>query len=656
MGKVALLIGVGKYKEMGWLPLPGTQKDIQEMKKVLEHPQIGKFDRVDLLQHPDMRTMQRAIERLLLENRQKDDLVLLYFAGHGFTDEKGRFFFVAHDTERISEQQISTGTAVPAVLLHDYMEQCYAKRQVLILDCCFSGAFAKGMPARGEETIDIAGQLGGEGWAVLTASKATQKTYENARGGVYTQYLVQGIKGAADVNNTGVITVNDLHQYAKYKTQEAKPEMKPEIYPGREGYTIKLANAPQKDLEVEYRKEIERLVKQSYFQEATDRFLPAARTLLDQKRQTFRLSVEATQFIEAKVLQPFHKAYLQNYQLKLQEYEQTLRTTLIESEYPFNEITLNSLKECQELLKLLDKDVQVISARVLPKSRILSQSLKNDSQQIEKTSVPSVEITQISPSKTLPLLKSENYRSEFEELCSECSVDYTLLRALLEEGKWKEADFETARLMLNVGTREKQRFLTEQKVLREVNIQNFPCADFHTIDQLWVSYSNGKFGFSIQGVIWLSVVDRLEEHIKEKLCIEKDNLIRQETQSLGIKDRSNSIGQVLSQELIYYPSIFQKFANEVEWNLHPYDYSSLRFSLNSVKGHLPTVPGYQPKMHQFFSGISKGYFGVGKKMRFFPDKDTQHLSDLTVERPNLPQYGFHYFNTLILRLKSCNIK
>ncbi len=45
--------------------------------------------------------------------------------------------------------------------------------------------------------------------------------------------------------------------------------------------------------------------------------------------------------------------------------------------------------------------------------------------------------------------------------------------------------------------------------LRIQDIQLFPCIDLRTIDQLWVRYSNGRFGFSVQKRIWQSVGENL---------------------------------------------------------------------------------------------------------------------------------------------------
>lgn len=93
----------------------------------------------------------------------------------------------------------------------------------------------------------------------------------------------------------------------------------------------------------------------------------------------------------------------------------------------------------------------------------------------------------------------QNYVSNHVPLVSARGVNYEKLRDLLAAGKWQEADQETANCMLKVARREKEGWL------RVEDIDNFPCEDLRTIDQLWVKYSNGKFGFSVQKQIYQSL-------------------------------------------------------------------------------------------------------------------------------------------------------
>ncbi len=77
------------------------------------------------------------------------------------------------------------------------------------------------------------------------------------------------------------------------------------------------------------------------------------------------------------------------------------------------------------------------------------------------------------------------------------AIDYRELEKLLKAQEWRSADELTAKLMLKASNRESQGWLDEE------SIKIFPCEDLRTIDQLWVHYSNSKFGFSIQKKLWL---------------------------------------------------------------------------------------------------------------------------------------------------------
>ena len=91
-----------------------------------------------------------------------------------------------------------------------------------------------------------------------------------------------------------------------------------------------------------------------------------------------------------------------------------------------------------------------------------------------------------------------------DNLISSVGVDYSKLRELLAFKNWRGADKETAALIIKVAGREKEGSVTVK------NIEKFPCEDLRTIDQLWVKYSKGRFGFSVQKRIWQDAKLNLE--------------------------------------------------------------------------------------------------------------------------------------------------
>ena len=205
MKKVALLIGISEY-EPGLNPLPGAVKDVEAMRRVLANPEMGGFAEADIrvLKNPPRQDMEDFIYQLFSE-RQKDDLLLFYFSGHGIKDESGRLYLSTRTTRK-QNGGLVTPSAVAAGFLHESINKSKSQRQVLILDCCFSGAIAQGMTVKDDAIVNVQEQLGGKGRAILTSSTSTQSSFEQEGSelSVYTLYLVEGIeKGAADKDGDG---------------------------------------------------------------------------------------------------------------------------------------------------------------------------------------------------------------------------------------------------------------------------------------------------------------------------------------------------------------------------------------------------------------------------------------------------------------------
>ncbi|MBD2342357.1 caspase family protein [Calothrix sp. FACHB-156] len=354
MAKLALLIEVSQYQP-GLTPLPAAENDVLAIQRILQHPEIGNFSDIQILHNPDPLEMQEAIETLF-SGRAKDDLVLLFFSGHGVKDDAGRLYFATRLTRKDERGALRKSTAVAASFIHDIMSNSRSKRQVVILDCCFSGAFAEGLLAKDDGAVDIKTQLGGEGRVILTSSTSTQYSFEQQGSelSIYTRYLVEGIEtGMADRDGDGVISVDELHEYAKNKVQAAAPAMKPEIYAVKEGYTIILAQAPVGDAKLRYRKEVE-----AYASQGEISFI--GRKVLDAFGESLGLHPEEISAIETEVLQPYRE-----YKKKLQQYEQVL-VEVVQQEPILSENTRSELKKLQQILGLGDEDIAPIAARIIP--------------------------------------------------------------------------------------------------------------------------------------------------------------------------------------------------------------------------------------------------------------------------------------------------
>ncbi|AKG20671.1 caspase, EACC1-associated type [Calothrix sp. 336/3] len=360
--KIALLIGVSEY-DHGLDPLPGATNDVDALERVLKNPEIGGFDIVVPLQNPLRQPMEEAIFKLFA-NREEDDLLLFYFSGHGIVDRATERFYLATRDIRKERGTLVKPSAVAANFLHENINDSRSQRQVIILDCCFSGAIAQGMTVKDDGVIDIQQQLGGKGRAILTSSTSTQHSYEVEGYGVYTRYLVEGIeKGAADRDGDGWISIDELHEYASLKVHEASPAMTPKFYPVEEGHKILIAKSPKDDPKLKYRKEVEKIAMED---DAEISFL--SRYILDEQKNRWGLSDGDAIAIENEVLEPYRQR-----QQKLQRYEQAL-LQVVAFEFPISQKNIRGLQRLQEILNLRDRDLEDIEARIIaPKQTELEQ-------------------------------------------------------------------------------------------------------------------------------------------------------------------------------------------------------------------------------------------------------------------------------------------
>src|SRR5574341_489355 len=167
--KYAIIIGNNKYRDPKLAQLKTPEADARALAKVLRAKNIGNFDEVTSLVNQTESRSRRAISEFL-SNKKPDDLVLLYFSGHGVLDARGSLFLALKDTQTRS----LNATAISSSFITYEMDNCRSRQQILILDCCKSGALARGTKGQQKAVTQSTFEGSGSGRVVLTASDSTQ--------------------------------------------------------------------------------------------------------------------------------------------------------------------------------------------------------------------------------------------------------------------------------------------------------------------------------------------------------------------------------------------------------------------------------------------------------------------------------------------------
>lgn len=230
--KFALVIANTEYQDASFAKLTAPGKDAEEFAQLLKNPEQAAFIDVQVLLNQSEAKTRRAIARFF-SDRKPTDLLLLYFSGHGVRNEQGQLFLAANDTEI----NILEATGIPAEFITRAMDHSRSQRQLLILDCCNSGAFAHGSKSTSYvgKSMGIATAFEGDGYGrvVLTATDATQYAWEgdkvigDTQKSVFTHFLIEGLKGEADRDSDGRIHVDELYDYAYEEVVRRTPKQKP---------------------------------------------------------------------------------------------------------------------------------------------------------------------------------------------------------------------------------------------------------------------------------------------------------------------------------------------------------------------------------------------------------------------------------------------
>ena len=234
--KYALVIGNTDYADPGLAQLTAPGKDAEDFARVLKDKSLCEFDDVRVLLNQVSSSIIEAIDEFF-DQKKPDDLLVLYFSGHGVRDELGALYLAVKNTIRSRLRS----TAIKSDYIREVMDQSRSRRQVLVLDCCNSGAFQQGTKAATGVSVGTATAFeGGYGRIILTASDSTQFAWEGDKvigetdNSLFTHFLVEGLEGEADIDGDGRITVDELYDYAYEKVKHTTPKQTPSKFSSKQ--------------------------------------------------------------------------------------------------------------------------------------------------------------------------------------------------------------------------------------------------------------------------------------------------------------------------------------------------------------------------------------------------------------------------------------
>jgi hypothetical protein len=220
MARHALLIGVSEFADKRLARLNAPENDVIALRGILRDSSRGGFDSVELSLNEDFLAVRDHLSRFF-HDRAPDDLLLLYYSGHGILGRGNRLFLATAGSNLDTPRDRS----VSSQEIRNFLEESRAERKVVVLDCCHSGAFAEGAKAAGpapavtEETFSSAGAE----LYVLTAANASQfawdgaklRTGDPANDGLsrFTSWMVEGLESGDAAPDDEQITMDALHRY-----------------------------------------------------------------------------------------------------------------------------------------------------------------------------------------------------------------------------------------------------------------------------------------------------------------------------------------------------------------------------------------------------------------------------------------------------------
>ncbi len=222
----AVVVGVASYTEMPTLRY--SDDDAYQMYAFLKSPEGGALSDNQITLLVDENATKSQIINSLEQKFQaasENDLVIFYYAGHGLEGSFLPYDYNGTENTKLLHKDVQ-----------DIFTSCKAKNKLFIADACHSGSSSENLRGNVKETMDkyydaLAKTSGGT--ALMMSSKAEETSLENKtiRQGVFSYYLIRGLKGEADFNADNIVSVRELFDYVQTQTRQyTNFRQNPELY------------------------------------------------------------------------------------------------------------------------------------------------------------------------------------------------------------------------------------------------------------------------------------------------------------------------------------------------------------------------------------------------------------------------------------------
>jgi uncharacterized caspase-like protein len=210
--RFAILIAGSQFQDKSLVNLRCPENDVDGLNELLSSKEYGNFSECLVLKNLPYCEVLFKLFRLL-KKAKRNDLVLIYYSGHGMINLAGKLHLLTKDTI----VDMLDATSIPIEIIRNYLEVSKTNRVILILDCCYSGAvgitFTRVRGGVDNQLQLLANEC--RGIYIMTSSTAFQVALEkeSENYGAFTKHFINGIREYQAANKEGNVTLDSLYSY-----------------------------------------------------------------------------------------------------------------------------------------------------------------------------------------------------------------------------------------------------------------------------------------------------------------------------------------------------------------------------------------------------------------------------------------------------------